>query len=99
MEFPVSAQCGLPRPGRAALPPRSSTMPTQARSRTRTRERTSPAGASSKPQTCLLLSARPLVDLVVMNLAFLAARRHRHADALAGVGAAGGTVPAFFIGI
>src|SRR5262249_35830409 len=46
-----------------------------------------------------LLPAWPLVDLVIVDLAFLAPRRHRHAYALAGVGAAGGTVPAFFIGV
>ena len=46
-----------------------------------------------------LLPSGPLVDLVIMNLAFLAPRCHRHAYAFAGVGAAGGTVPTFFIGI
>src|SRR5712691_2127699 len=34
-----------------------------------------------------------------MDLAFLAPRCHRHAYAFAGVGAASGTVPTFFIGI
>src|SRR6185503_16087214 len=43
--------------------------------------------------------AGPLVDLVIVNLAFLAPRRHRHSYAFAGVGAAGGTVPTFFIRI
>src|SRR6478672_4934698 len=46
-----------------------------------------------------LLPAGPLVDLVIVDLAFLAPRRHRHAYAFAGVGAAGGTVPTLFIGI
>src|SRR5258706_11918909 len=46
-----------------------------------------------------LLAAGPLVDLVIMDLAFLAPRCHRHAYAFTGVGAAGGTVPTFFIGI
>src|SRR6267142_3524369 len=46
-----------------------------------------------------LLPPGPLVDLVIMDLAFLAPRCHRHAYAFAGVGAAGGTVPTFFIGI
>ena len=44
-------------------------------------------------------TSRSLVDLEIMDLAFLAPRRHRHAYAFAGVGAAGGTVPAFFIGV
>jgi hypothetical protein len=34
-----------------------------------------------------------------MDLAFFAPRCHRHAYAFAGVGATGGTVPTFFIGI
>ena len=42
---------------------------------------------------------RRLVGLEVMDLAFLRARRHRHAYAFAGVGAAGGTVPTLLIGI
>src|SRR5712691_4296879 len=46
-----------------------------------------------------LLPAGPLVDLVIMDLAFLAPRCHRHAYAFASAGAAGGTVPTFFIGI
>src|SRR5215471_10820799 len=46
-----------------------------------------------------LLPPGPLVDLKVMDLAFLAPRRHRHSYAFAGVGAAGGTVPSLFIGI
>src|SRR3954471_24254676 len=40
-----------------------------------------------------------LVGLEIMDLAFLAARRDGHADAPAGVGTAGGPVPAFLIGI
>src|SRR5207237_10764261 len=35
----------------------------------------------------------PLVELVIMDLAFLAPRCHRHAYAFAGVVAAGGMVP------
>src|SRR5262252_153715 len=46
-----------------------------------------------------LLAPGPLVDLVIMDLAFLAPRCHRHAYAFASVGAAGGTVPTFFVGI
>src|SRR5437667_1351827 len=46
-----------------------------------------------------LLPPGPLVDLVIMDLAFLAPRCHRHAYAFATVGAAGRTVPTFFIGI
>src|ERR1700682_941066 len=46
-----------------------------------------------------LLPPGPLVDLIIVDLAFLAPRCHRHAYALAGVGAASGTVPTFFIGI
>src|SRR4029079_914649 len=34
-----------------------------------------------------------------MDLTFLAPRCHRHAYAFAGVGAAGGAVPTFFVGI
>src|SRR5882724_298751 len=41
----------------------------------------------------------PLVDLVIVDLAFLAPRCHRHAYAFAGVRAARGTVPTFFTGI
>jgi hypothetical protein len=48
-------------------------------------------------RSCLIPRRR--VDLVVMHLAFLAARRDRHADALAGIGATGGAVPAFLIGV
>src|SRR5262245_56019427 len=47
----------------------------------------------------LLLPPRSLVDLVVVNLAFFASRRHRHPYAFAGVGAACGTVPTLFIGV
>src|SRR5881397_2777677 len=58
---------------------------------------------SNQQSGCFVLSALlppgPLVDLVIMDLAFLAPRCHRHAYAFAGVGAAGGTVPTFFIGI
>jgi hypothetical protein len=42
---------------------------------------------------------RRLVGLEVMDLPFFRARRHRHAYAFAGVGAAGGTVPTLLIGI
>ena len=42
---------------------------------------------------------RRMIDLEIMRLAFLAAGRGRHTYASAGVGAAGGPVPAFFIGI
>ena len=42
---------------------------------------------------------RRLIDLEIMHLAFLAARRDRHAYASASVGAACGPVPAFLIGI
>ena len=45
-----------------------------------------------------LLSFR-LIGLVIMDLTFLAPRCHRHAYASARVGAAGGAVPAFFIGV
>src|SRR5713226_6750123 len=46
-----------------------------------------------------LLPTGPLVDLIIMDLAFLAPRGHRHAYAFSGASAAGGTVPTFFIGI
>jgi len=42
---------------------------------------------------------RRLIDLEIMHLAFLAAGRDGHAYASAGVGAAGGPVPAFLIGV
>src|ERR1044071_7127710 len=45
------------------------------------------------------LISRRLVDLEIMDLAFLAARRDRHAYASAGIGATGGPMPAFLIGI
>src|SRR5882757_7724483 len=40
-----------------------------------------------------------LIGLEIVDLPFLAARRYGHAYASAAIWAAGGTVPAFFIGI